>query len=210
VHGAPAVGGVTLAQALTDARFWCLNVSWLLLGGTIFMFSVHAVPFARDQGAPLAIAALALTAYGVGSVIGRLVSGALSDRLGTRATIGAGYVVELAALGMLVALPTPGLLLLAMTLFGVGAAATDNTLVKVIPDVFGLRAIGAIMGALTLGWRSGAALGPAVAGFLYDVTGSYAAPFLAAPGLVVVSWVLFTLASSRAGALRAPPTPSHE
>ncbi len=90
------VGGVTLRQALADSRFWCLNVSWLLLGGTIFMFSVHAVSFARDQGVTLAIAALALTAYGVGSVIGRLVSGTLSDRLGTRTTMRAGYVVELA------------------------------------------------------------------------------------------------------------------
>jgi MFS family permease len=83
-----------------------------------------------------------------------------------------------------------------MTLFGVGAASTDNTLVKVIPDLFGLRAIGAIMGTLTLGWRSGAALGPAAAGFLYDATGSYAAPFWAAPVLVVISWILFVVASS--------------
>ena len=194
---ASAVGGVTLRQALADSRFWCLNVSWLLLGGTIFMFSVHAVPFARDQGVTLAIAALALTSYGVGSVIGRLVSGALSDRLGTRTTMRASYVIELAALGLLVTIPTPSLLLLAMVLFGMGAAATDNTLVKVIPDLFGLRAIGAIMGTLTLGWRSGAALGPAAAGFLYDATGSYAAPFWAAPALVLMSWALFTVASSR-------------
>src|SRR5262245_41172762 len=34
--GAPALGGVTLAHALGDLRFWCLNGSWLLLGATIF------------------------------------------------------------------------------------------------------------------------------------------------------------------------------
>jgi len=64
-------------------------------------------------------------------------------------------------------------------------------------DVFGVRAIGAIMGVLTLGWRSGAALGPAAAGFLYDVSGSYAVPFGAAPGVVLVSWALFAVATSR-------------
>jgi hypothetical protein len=63
--------------------------------------------------------------------------------------------------------------------------------------VFGLRAIGAIMGILTLGWRCGAALGPAVAGFVYDATGSYAIPFGAAPVAVVASWGLFTLATRR-------------
>jgi cyanate permease len=59
------------------------------------------------------------------------------------------------------------------------------------------------MGTLTLGWRSGAALGPAAAGFLYDATGSYTAPFLAAPALVLTSWVLFTVATSRP---RHPPS----
>jgi MFS family permease len=195
--GRAPLGGVTLAEALADPRFWYLNVSWLLLGGTIFTFSVHAVPFARDQGLALAIAALALTAYGIGSVVGRLVSGVLSDQFGARSMMRVAYVVELVGLGVLVALPTPGLFLLGMTLFGVGAAATDNTLVRVVPDLFGLRAIGAIMGTLTLGWRSGAAVGPAAAGFFYDAMGSYAVPFWAAPVAVVVSWGLFTLASRR-------------
>jgi MFS family permease len=143
---------------------------------------------------PLAIAALALTAYGVGSVAGRLGAGVLADSLGTRPTLRVGYLVELAALGTLVVMPTPGMLLFAMTLFGVGAAATDNAVTKVIPDLFGLRAIGAIMGALSLGWRSGAALGPALAGFLYDASGSYAVAFWVAPGLVLISWGLVTLA----------------
>ena len=68
-----------------------------------------------------------------------------------------------------------------------------------MPDLFGVRALGAIMGVLTLGWRSGAAVGPAVAGFLYDLTGSYAIPFGAAPAVVLVSWILFALASSAPG-----------
>jgi MFS family permease len=68
--------------------------------------------------------------------------------------------------------------------------------VKVIPEVFGLRALGAIMGILTLGWRLGAAAGPALAGFLYDLTGSYRIPFGAAPLAVLLSWGLFALGTS--------------
>jgi cyanate permease len=66
--------------------------------------------------------------------------------------------------------------------------------------VFGTRALGAILGILNLGWRCGAALGPASAGFLYDAFGSYAVPFGAAPIAVLVSWGLFALGSSRRGA----------
>ena len=64
----------------------------------------------------------------------------------------------------------------------------DHTIVvKTIPEVFGVRALGAIMGVLSLAWRCGAALGPSTAGFIYDATGSYLIPFGAAP-VAVVSW----------------------
>lgn len=196
---APAGGtrGITLRESLADPRQWALNVSWLLLGGLAIMISVHAVPFARDQGVSLAGASLALTAYGAGSAGGRLLGGALSDRLGTRLTIGAAYVVEMLALVTLLWVPSRAALLGSLVAFGAGFAASDTMVAKVIPEVFGMRAIGAIMGMLTLGWRCGAALGPALAGFLYDLTGSYRIPFGLAPLAVLLSWVLFMLATAR-------------
>jgi MFS transporter, OFA family, oxalate/formate antiporter len=198
--GATAAGGpsVTLRAALADPRQWYLNVSWFLMGGLALMMSVHVVPFARDLGVSLASASLALTAYGVGSVTGRVGAGFVSDRLGTFTMIRAGFVLQIVALSALLWVPSREALMVVLVLFGMGFAAADTMITKVIPDVFGLRAIGAIMGVLTLGWRCGAALGPAVAGFLYDGTGSYAIPFGAAPVAVVVSWGLFSLATRRA------------
>jgi MFS family permease len=189
--------GVTLRQALADPRQWCLNVAWLLLGGTWLMLAVHIVPYARDQGISLTGASLALTAYGLGAVSGRITSGAVSDRLGTMATVRVGYVIQVAALLALLWSPSRELLLAALLLFGIGFATSDTMIAKVIPEVFGVRAIGAIMGVMTLGWRSGAALGPAAAGFLHDLTGSYTVAFGAAPVTVLVSWVLLALGTSR-------------
>ena len=193
----PVGAGVTLRQSLADPRQWGLNLSWLLLGGLAIMISVHAVPFARDRGVSLADASFALTAYGVGSVAGRLTAGFVSDRIGTRVTIGVAYVLEIVALIALLWFPSRGALLTSLVVFGAGFAASDTMVVKVVPDVFGLKAIGAIMGVLTLGWRLGAAIGPAAAGFLYDLTGSYAIPFGAAPVAVALSWILFTVSSAR-------------
>ncbi|HJR05062.1 MAG TPA: MFS transporter, partial [Methylomirabilota bacterium] len=177
----PVGAGVTLRQSLADPRQWGLNLSWLLLGGLALMISVHAVPFARDRGVSLADASLALTAYGIGSVAGRLTAGFVSDRVGTRLTINVAYVFEIVALLALLWFPSRAALLASLVLFGAGFAASDTMVAKVIPEVFGVRAIGAIMGILTLGWRLGAAIGPAAAGFLYDLTGAYTIPFGAAP-----------------------------
>ena len=188
--------GATLRDALTDPRQWCLNVAWLLLGGLAFMVTVHIVPFARDQGVSLAGASLALTAYGIGSVVGRIAAGAMSDRIGTVTTMRIAYAVQALALLALLWLPSRETLFGSLAAFGAGFAAADTMIAKVIPDVFGVRAIGTIMGVLTLGWRSGAALGPAAAGFLYDLSGSYTGPFGAAPWVVLVSWALFAVATS--------------
>ncbi|HKA62786.1 MAG TPA: MFS transporter [Methylomirabilota bacterium] len=188
--------GSTLRQSLRDPRQWALNFSWLLLGGLAIMISVHAVPFARDQGVSLAGASLALTAYGIGSVVGRLTAGMVSDRVGTRVTIGAAYVLEMLALVTLLWIPSREALLGSLVAFGAGFAASDTMVAKIIPEVFGLRAIAAIMGILTLGWRLGAAIAPALAGFLYDITGSYHIPFGAAPLAVLLSWGLFAIGTS--------------
>lgn len=199
VGSAAAVGGadVTLADALADPRQWSLNVSWLLLGALSLMVSVHIVPFAHDQGISLAEASLALTAYGAGAVAGRIGSGFVSDRIGTLAAIRLGYALQVIALAVLLWFPSREVLLASLIVLGFGFAASDTMLAKAVPDVFGTRALGAILGVLNLGWRFGAALGPAAAGFLHDVTGSYAIPFGAAPFVVLASWGLFALGSAR-------------
>jgi predicted MFS family arabinose efflux permease len=197
VSGPAAEHGLTVYETLVDPRQWYLNAAWLLLGGLTLMVSVHIVPFARDRGIGLAGASLALTAYGVGSATGRIAAGAVSDRLGTLPTMRGAYLIQAVALLALWWLPSREALLGCLAAFGIGFAASDTMVVKVIPDVFGVRAIGTVMGVLTLGWRSGAALGPAAAGFLYDLTGSYAVPFGAAPFAVLLSWGLFTLGTSR-------------
>jgi MFS family permease len=87
--------------------------------------------------------------------------------------------------------PPPWLAAVVLTAFGFGFAGADTVVVKIVPDVFGLRGLGAIMGLLTFAWRCGAALGPATAGFVYDATGSYAVPFGATPIVLVLSFLLF-------------------
>jgi MFS family permease len=188
--------GVTLREALADSRQWCLNLAWLLLGALAFMVTVHIVPFARDQGVSLGGASLALTAYGIGSVGGRVAAGVLSDRVGTLTTMRVAYALQALSLVALLWLPSREMLLGSLAAFGAGFAAADTMIAKAIPEVFGVRAIGAIMGVLTLGWRTGAAVGPAAAGFLYDMSGSYAVPFGLAPVVVLVSWALFAVATS--------------
>ena len=85
------------------------------------------------------------------AALGRLTGGAFSDRLGPRTTIYVAYGLTAVALLALRWIPSREILLASVALFGAGFAATDTMVVKVVPDLFGMRAIGAIMGILTLG-----------------------------------------------------------
>jgi MFS family permease len=186
-----------LDAALGDWRLWALTAAWLLAGGVLLMISVHVVSFARDRGVSLETASLALTAYGFGAVFGRLGGGAAADRFGMRPTMAVCTAVQVLALAPLLARLSDAGLLGLLALFGAGFAGADTVFVRTVPEVFGLRSVAGITGIVTLGWRWGAALGPAVAGFVHDATGSYAMPFAAAPVAVLVSFAIYLVATAR-------------
>ena len=180
----------SLRSALADRRLWFLEAGWFLTGLVFMMVTVHCVPYARDRGLPLEQASYLLSAYGVGSAVGRLAAGALADRFGTATTMYVCLTVQALALGVLVGGPPTWALTAVLVAFGMGAAGADNAIVKIVPEVFGLAALATVMSVLSLGWRSGAALGPAGAGFLYDLTRSYTVPFSAGLALLALSAVL--------------------
>jgi predicted MFS family arabinose efflux permease len=188
--------GVTFKEALVDRRLWLFSGSLALLGFTYMMVVVHIVPYVKDRGVTLEAASLALTIFGFSQIGGGLVFGAVADRLGTRRTFWFCLVVELLTLaGVVVGSSLPILYFLIMCL-GLGAAGADTSLLKSISEIFGVKAIGAILGAMNLGWRLGAGLGPAAAGFIYDATGSYTVAFGIASAGLLMSLTLFTLGAS--------------
>ena len=188
--------GATFREALEDRRLWLLLVSWLLLGFALIMVTVHLVPYLTDQGVSLERASLALSIYGISSIAGRLAFGLAADRLGTRPTFWFCLVSQFLPLAAVLAGPPPWVLYFLIIGFGLGAAGSDTAVVKAASEVFGVRAIGAIMGVLAFGWRCGAAIGPAAAGFLYDLTGSYSLPFGLASAGLLVSFACFTVGTS--------------
>jgi MFS family permease len=185
-------------DAFSDRRLWYLTASWALLGLVFMMVAVHSVPFARDQGLPLDRASLVLTAFGVGAAMGRLLAGVAVDRIGAGPTMPACVLIQGVALVALVLQPPAWALPVILLVFGVGASGTDNTMVKVVPDVFGISALATIMSVLGMGWRSGAGVGPVVAGFVHDLTHSYGTSFAAGLAALAVGWALFRVGSAKA------------
>jgi MFS family permease len=163
----------TLARAARSRVFWMLAVVFSLTWIPVFIPLVHLVPYARDLGHSPMTAAWVVSVLGVGAVGGRLVMGALSDRLGRLNSLRVALAVQiLACVAFLVA---HGLvsLLLASVLYGFGYAAVSTLFPPLVTDFFGRAHAGAIVGALFALAGSMGGLGPWLAGALYDATGGY-------------------------------------
>lgn len=191
-----ASGGSTIRQALADRRLWLLVTAWMLLGFNQMMMSIHLVSYVKDRGVTLERAALALTILGTGTIFGRILIGMAADRIGTKPIFWFCLTIQITTLLAVIAAPSLSVLNFLLFWLGLSAAGTDTTLVKGAVETFGVRAIGAVMGVLSLGWRCGAALGPTVAGFIYDATGTYVVAFALAAGGLALSSAFFTFGTS--------------
>ncbi|MEM7022011.1 MAG: MFS transporter [Pseudomonadota bacterium] len=168
----------TLAMARRAPALWLMITIYIMTWLVAFMPFVHAAPFALDLGISPVHAALAVGLIGAGSLPGRLLTGAASDRLGRLHVLVLGLGLQaLAFLGFYYSTGV-GLLYVSAFLFGAAFGGTGVLFSALVGDFFGRQAVGTILGFAWSIAAPMAAFGPLVAGHLFDRTGSYSAAFL--------------------------------
>ncbi|HVL54934.1 MAG TPA: MFS transporter, partial [Burkholderiaceae bacterium] len=173
---------------------------------------VHHVAYLVDHGLPAMTAATIVGIVGASSIVGKIGGGWLSDRIDREFIYVAGIgcvVLGIGLLGLVRWLPSLWVPYGYAVLFGAGYSVTASLAPAMVSDRFGGRNFGAIVGLSMVGGAIGSALGAWLAGFLFDLSGSYAIPFTIAGACAAAAgaaaWHARTL---RRRALRAasPPT----
>lgn len=184
--------GVSLRVALRTLHFWVIVSAMGLYLFGIFGFNVHQVPFFESRGIPRssAIAIVSLSAGAI--VISRLLFSFLADKI-TR--------FELAPMGlslflmsaMLVPLVIPGTvgISLFLILWVPGRSGGPIVEVMLLTRAFGLRHFATLLGALTVVQTIGHILSPAIAGAIFDSTGTYNYALLMYMGTYFAAFTLF-------------------
>ena len=175
VRGARLEGGrdFTMAQAMRTRAFWVLFAVFSGTWFSIFTPLVHLVPLARGLGIDPLVAATLVSAIGMAGIIGRLIMGSVSDRIGRRPAIGVGLALQVAAfLGYAEAGALPGLYASSIA-FGFSYGGISALFPAMVADFFGRGHAGSLVGLLFALAGSMAAWGPLAAAFIYDRTGSY-------------------------------------
>jgi MFS family permease len=172
--------GWTLRRAMRTPHFWLLFLVYVFTGLGSFLVALHQLAFAVTIGFDKLYAAEVLGLGAFLSLPGVIVTGILSDHVGREVSAVVTYGTSIfgVACAMLITSPEQHLLLwLHSCFFGLTWGARGPAITAKTADLFPGPKLGTILGVITIGTGVGAASGSWMAGWIFDVTGSYQVAF---------------------------------
>lgn len=180
----------TLGEAVRGVPFWLMLAAFFFGNVCSQTMHVHQVAYLVDLGVSAMIAASVVGVVGVSSIAGKIGGGWLSDRFERELVYVGGITIMVAAVAALAALTqthAPWAIYGYAVLLGVGYSATASLIPAMVSDRFGGRHFGTIVGVGLMGSAAGSAVGPWMAGYLFDLSGSYMLAFAVAAGCGVIA-----------------------
>jgi len=171
---------MTLAEAVRGAPFWLMFTAFFFGNVCSQTLHVHQVAYLVDHGVAAIVAASVVGVVGAASVVGKIGGGWLSDRIERERVYIGGIAImvgAVAALASIAAGPAAWAIYGYAVLLGLGYSVTAALTPAMVSDRFGGAHFGRIVGIGLMGAAVGSALGPWLAGYLFDTTGSYLAAF---------------------------------
>jgi MFS family permease len=165
--------GFSFSQAIRLRQFWMVAFINFCFGFVQLTVMVHVVPYATGMGISALAAAGILSVVGGISLAARVIMGAMSDRYRAKTS----YLVCLAsmAVSILVLLFADNLVKLYLTaaIFGFSYGGLSCLQSLLAAELYGLVALGVITAFFGFGFDVGGAIGPVVAGYLFDIHKNY-------------------------------------
>jgi MFS family permease len=191
----------TLRRAIRTPHFWLLFLVYVFTGLGSFLVALHQLAFAVTVGFDKLYAAEVLGLGALLSLPGVIITGVLSDHIGRElsAVVTYGTSIFGVACAMLISSPDQHLLLwLHSCFFGLTWGARGPAITAKTADLFPGPQLGTILGVITIGTGIGSASGSWLAGWSFDITGSYQTAF-------ALSIFFYACGSVAFWALRRPP-----
>jgi MFS family permease len=170
----------SLAEAMRTTPFWLMLAAFFFGNACSQTLHVHQVVYLVDRGVATMVAASVVSVVGVASIVGKTGGGWLSDRIERELVYLAGIALMLtavAALALIAAAPARWTIYGYAVLLGLGYSVTASLIPAMVSDRFSGPHFGTIVGVGLTGSAIGSALGPWMAGYLFDRTGSYSLAF---------------------------------
>jgi MFS family permease len=172
-----AVGGFSLSETLRISQFWAICSINLAIVFCFLTIILHIVPHAHDIGVSGSMAATVLSTIGGVSMVGRFIVGIAIDRIGSKRAMILCIILLIAGLLWLQTANDLWMLYLFSVIYGIAHGGYFTAMSPIVAEFFGIRAHGVIFGIVAFSGTIGGAIGPILAGHIFDVTGGYGPAF---------------------------------
>ena len=163
---------VTASDALKTLAFWSLAFSMLVRVGTQSTMMVHFIPIMVWKGISQERAALLLSGFALLNLLFHFLLGWIADRVNKPRLLSLWMILPLGAILILII----GESTLSLWLFAILYSALDAAFPvtwAICGDFFGRKHFATIRGNMTFCYMWGSALGPVIAGYIFDQSQSY-------------------------------------
>ncbi|MFH1639976.1 MAG: MFS transporter [Chloroflexota bacterium] len=194
--------GLSLKMAMKTRTFWLMAFSGAAFGFSSMGAIQNQAAHLQDIGFPVAAAAGALGAVGIGSGVGKLGFGIICDWMKPRYVRAIGIVCQIIGIVILMNLTSSSsvaVIWLYSILIGLGLGSWLPTMSLLTSTHFGMVAYATISATSGLFHTIGGSTGPLIAGYIFDTQQSYHLAF-------IIFLVLYALALVATLALRHPKT----
>lgn len=188
--------GVSFREAFLTIPFWLIGFVEVVSYMVSITPLIHIVPYATDTGISSMGAARLLAVIGGSSIVGRIVTGAISDRAGAKNLLPVMLMIEAVMLFLLSQSRDASMFYIFAIIFGLAYGGSVPLIPAITADFFGPGSMGTIFGVISFGGILGGAFGPLMAGYLYDVTEKYSVAFLTM-SIVAVTGALLSFSLRR-------------
>lgn len=170
---APAIAGLSLAEATRQRAFWLILVAIAVGAGITTAIFSHVVPILGDRGYGLAIATTVLGIFALTTSAWQIGMGRLLDRARTPHVVAPLYALTIAGLGLLELGSGVGPLILGGVLLGIALGTQFGALPFFVARYFGLRHFGSILGTMYSAVIAAQGITPVLLDASFDARGSY-------------------------------------
>jgi MFS family permease len=182
--------GLTVRQAIRTRQLWTICVVYFIILFCVYTILMHIVQHAIDLGISPGIAAGILSTIGGVSITGRLLMGWASDKIGEKSALMICLLCLLVALFWLQAVQTLWMFYLFATIYGFAHGGFFSLVSPLVAKFFGTKSHGLLFGIVIFSSTIGGAIGPFIAGYIFDITASYKIIFITLAVLCAIAMVL--------------------
>jgi OFA family oxalate/formate antiporter-like MFS transporter len=191
--------GLSILETFKTREFWLVIFIWLLFSFCMLLVFTHIVPHTTDIGISAAKAAAILSLMGGARAVGMVLLGNVADKVGRKRIAIICTLFQAGAMVWLVWAQGLWMLCLFAIVYGLANGGLLSSITAILGDTFGLSRIGAILGVLDVGWAIGAATGPVIGGFIFDISANYSLAFLLGAVAMAIIALLIALIRREAG-----------